>query len=115
MYRGMAILQLGEDRVYDVVINDRIAEGIAKPLAHSQPGMFMAETQAGSQTITPLRRVDVLIEVVIQITLHTFRFQPANGTTRLTAGFLNVIDNRVRQWSLNPFAKEFITGNMGNS
>ena len=94
---GVAILQPGEDRVNDIVINDGIAEGISQSFADSQPGMFVTESQAGPQTIAPLRRVDILVEVVIEISFHAFRFQLANGTTGLAAGFQNVISGRVGQ------------------
>jgi hypothetical protein len=49
--------------------------------------MLTAETQAGTQSITPSGRVYVFVELVIQITFHAFLFQAANGTALFTARF----------------------------
>src|SRR5215212_363277 len=106
MSRMVTILQPGKDGIYNITVNDRIAQGVAETLVCPQPGMFITEPRTGAQLIAPVRGVDILIELVIQITFHALLLQLANGTARFAAGFQQVIDCRTRQWTIDPFEKE---------
>jgi hypothetical protein len=70
---------LFEEAIHNVVINDRESQSITQTLVHPKPGMFVAECMTGSQLVTPGGTVHILIELVIQMTLHALLFQPAHG------------------------------------
>src|SRR6266542_6233351 len=69
--------------------------------------MLMTETETRPQCVTPFRRIDILIELVIQITFHALLFQSANGTARFAASLQDVENRRTWQKTIIPFPGKF--------
>lgn len=94
---------MDQNGIEDVVINDRKTQCIAQAFFHCQRGMLFTEAQAGAQLIAPGRRIHIFIEFIIQVAFHTMLFQSANRTTGFAASFQQIVDNRIRQQSVDPF------------
>src|SRR5688572_9647345 len=86
--------------IHDVVINNGKSQRISQALTHSEPGVLMTEALAGSQMVAPGRAVYIFIKLIVEVTLHTLLFQPANGAARFAARLHNFITHKVRHSSL---------------
>jgi hypothetical protein len=110
------LIQRIEKAVNNVMIENGISQGISKPSIHSQPGMLVTESVAGTQTIAPGGAVHTLVKLVIQMPLHAVLFQPANRAAGLAASLPDFVTQKVRHKSI-PFGKMqalYTIGSPGN-
>src|SRR5690349_9930186 len=81
-WRGALILDSLKHTIDNIVVDDRIPEGIPKPLAHTEPGMLMTKSKTGTQQVAPDWAVHIFVKLTVEITLHALLFQPTYRAAR---------------------------------
>ena len=75
-----------QDIVDNILINDREPERIPQIVIRCQPGMFAAESQAGTQPFTDLYVVDTLVKKMADITFNRVLLYTADWAAWLVTG-----------------------------